>query len=205
MNHLDRLYKECPQPSLFARGYLAYLSQVLAQLDADAIAAFVDLLVQARERGARIFFLGNGGSAATASHFANDIAVGSKSSGSPFRAISLTDNVPMMTAIGNDFGYDDIFKRQLEIQMQPGDVVVAISASGNSPNLVKAIEHANNQGAHSVALTGFDGGRLKQIAHLNVHVPTDRGEYGPAEDGHMILDHLVGAFLAQMCAAERVS
>lgn len=204
MNHLDRLYQECPEPARFARGYLGYLTDLLARLDVDAIAAFIDLLLQARDREARIFFIGNGGSAATASHFANDLAIGTRSAGKPFRAISLTDNVPVMTAIGNDFGYAEIFRRQLEIQMQPGDVVVAISASGNSPNLLEAVEYATGHGADTVALTGFDGGRLKQIARLNIHVPTTKGEYGPSEDVHMVLDHLVGAFLAQVCAAERL-
>ncbi len=203
MNKIDELYQEKPQLPLFARGYLDYLSQVLAQLDATAIASFVETLLQARAREAQIFFIGNGGSAATASHFANDIAIGSRSATKPFRALSLTDNVAILTAIGNDYGYDEIFIRQLKILMHPGDVVVAISASGNSPNVIKAIEYANAQGAITVGLTGFDGGKLKELAQINVHAPTNKGEYGPVEDVHMILDHLAGAFLMQVCQAER--
>lgn len=195
MKTIEQIYREKPQAASFAQGYLDYLSKVLAQLDVAAIATFVERLLQARERNARIFFIGNGGSAATASHFAHDIAIGSRSWAKPFRALSLTDNVAILTAIANDHGYDEIFTRQLRIQMVPGDIVVAISVSGNSMNVVKAVEYANANGAITVALTGFDGGQLKRIARLCVHVPTNKGEYGPAEDVHMILDHLVGTFL----------
>lgn len=187
----------------FARGYLEYLGEVLARLDVEAVAAFAGALLAARERDAQVFFIGNGGSAATASHFANDVAIGSQTWDRPFRAMSLTDNVPMLTALANDYGYDEIFVRQLQTLMRPGDVVVAISASGNSPNVVKAIEYANAHGATTIGLTAFDGGELKRLAALNVHVPTARGEYGPSEDVHMILDHLVGAYLMHACRVER--
>lgn len=201
MNRLDRIFGASPQPSDFARAYLDYLGEILTRIDAGSIATFIDTLLEARERGARIFFIGNGGSAATASHFANDIAIGTRTSGKPFRAVSLTDNQAIVTAIANDDGYDEIFVQQLRTQMQPGDVVVAISASGNSLNVVKAIEYANAHGAKTVGLTGFDGGKLARLSGLRVHIPTAKGEYGPAEDGHMILDHLVGAYLARRVRA----
>ena len=201
MNKIEQFYRENTEASAFAQAYLRYLSEVLAKLDLSAIALFIETLVQARERGARIFFMGNGGSAATASHFANDIAIGSRSWAKPFRALSLTDNLASITAISNDSGYEEIFTQQLIVQMQHGDVVVALSASGNSPNVVKAVEYANANGAVTVALTGFDGGELKRIAKVNVHVPTNKGEYGPAEDVHMILDHLVGAYLTNLCCS----
>ena len=166
MNKLDSIYGEAAGPAQFARAYLDYLVEVLSQIDTDAVAAFADALLDARERGARIFFIGNGGSAATASHFANDIAIGTRMYDRPFRALSLTDNLATITAIANDDGYSEIFVRQLQTQMAPSDVVVAISASGNSPNVVKAVEYANREGAATIALTGFDGGRLGQIAGL---------------------------------------
>jgi D-sedoheptulose 7-phosphate isomerase len=199
MNKIEQLYADAPSGDRFARGYLDYLTHVIGQLEVASIADFIDVLMQARDRGARIFFIGNGGSAATASHFANDVAIGTQSWEKPFRAMSLTDNVAILTAVGNDYGYEEIFVRQLKTLMMPGDVVVAISASGNSTNVVRAIEYANANGGSTVALTGFDGGVLKQIAGLCVHVPTSKGEYGPVEDVHMILDHLVGAFLLQSC------
>lgn len=201
MNRIQQLQQDRTIAADFARGYLAYVREVLDALDADQIAAFAAALLDARERGARIFFIGNGGSAATASHFANDVAIGSRAWEKPFRAASLTDNVAVLTALANDYGYEQIFVRQLQALMAPGDVVVAISASGNSPNVVKAIEYANAAGATTIALTAFDGGELRRIARLGVHVPTARGEYGPAEDAHMIVDHLIGAYLARACRA----
>lgn len=203
MNRIDELYRGRSDPAGFARGYLDYLCEVLGALDADAIAAFVGELLDARDRGARIYFLGNGGSAATASHFVNDISIGSKSWKRPFHAISLTDNVSVVTAIANDSGYEQVFVQQLRSQLHAGDLVVAISVSGNSPNVVKAVEYAAEAGARTVGLTGFDGGRLQELADVVVHAPTNPGEYGPAEDAHMVLDHLVGAFLAQLCVSER--
>lgn len=171
-------------------------------MDCDAIAHFAELLLTARKHDRNIFFIGNGGSAATASHFANDLSIGTRSWDKPFRVIALTDNAPIITAIGNDFGYDEVFLMQLKTQMRPGDVVVAISASGNSTNVIKAIEYANLRDCRTVGLTGFDGGKLKSICHLNLHVPSLKGEYGPVEDVHMILDHLIGAYLIKLGEAE---
>ena len=108
---------------------------------------------------------------------------------------SLCDNQAVISAIANDDGYDFIFSQQLEILLREGDVVVAISASGNSPNLLKAIEVANKRQATTVGLTAFDGGALRKNVDISVHVPTDNKEYGPAEDGHMVLDHLIGNYL----------
>lgn len=201
MNRLDELYRNDPTPAAYARGYLDYLTEILGRLDDSEIAAFIRELLEARERGARIYFLGNGGSAATASHFVNDISIGSKSWERPFRATSLSDNAAVLTAIANDSGYERVFTDQLRSQMHPGDLVVAISVSGNSPNVVAAVEYAKTHGARTVGLTGFDGGQLRELADVNVHVQTNRGEYAPAEDVHMVLDHLVGSFIARLCEA----
>jgi D-sedoheptulose 7-phosphate isomerase len=193
MNNIDRFYNS--DPVAFAAAYLDYLQSVLKRIDTAEIGRFIKTLLDARERGATVFFIGNGGSAATASHFANDIAIGTNEYGRPFRAISLTDNVPIITAIGNDFGYEEIFVRQLRILGKKGDVLVAISASGNSPNLLRAFDHARSAGIKTVAITAFDGGKMKTMADEGIHVPTEPKEYGPAEDAHMVLDHLVGAYL----------
>lgn len=202
MNAIEHLFQTSDSPVAFAKGYVAHLSKTLEALDAQAIASFIELLLKARESENTVFFLGNGGSAATSSHFANDIAVGTRSTRKPFRVVSLTDNVAVMTAIANDYSYDDIFLIQLKYQMRKGDIVVGISASGNSPNVLKAIEYANAEGAHTVGLTGFDGGRLRQLVQTSIHVQTGKGEYGPVEDAHMVLDHLIGGFLMQVCRAE---
>jgi D-sedoheptulose 7-phosphate isomerase len=192
-NNIDLIYTA--DATDFARAYLDYVQTVLQRIDPKEIGQFIDTLLKARERGSTVFFIGNGGSAATASHFANDIAIGTNSYEKPFRALSLTDNVPLITAIGNDFGYDEIFVRQLRVLGRRGDVLVAISASGNSPNLLKAFDYANTAGITTVAITAFDGGKMKSTAAQGIHVATGPKEYGPAEDAHMVLDHLVGAYL----------
>ena len=199
MNQVDSLWKTSATGAEFADGYLRYLTEVLALLDRNAIARMASVLLDARARNARIFFLGNGGSAATASHWVNDLT---RWRGRPFRAVSLTENVAVLTAVANDHGYEHVFRNQLETLMGPGDVVIAISASGDSPNVLSAVEYANQNGAVTIGLTGFDGGRLKELAQVNVHAPTNPGEYGPAEDVHMVLDHLVTAYLWQVCASE---
>lgn len=200
MNNLDRIFTK--DPAAFAGAYLEYLSSVLKGIDTRAVGRFMQVLLDARERGAAIYFMGNGGSAATASHFANDIAIGTNSYQKPFRAISLTDNLAIITAVGNDFGYDEIFSRQLRVLGRKGDVVVGISASGNSPNLLKAFEYAKSVGIATVAITAFDGGKMKPMADECIHVPTAPKEYGPAEDAHMILDHLIGAYLLRLVKNE---
>lgn len=199
MNNIDRFFTS--DPDAFAASYLEYLQTVLRSIDTREIGDFIRTLLDARERGANIFFIGNGGSAATASHFANDIAIGTNDYDRPFRAMSLVDNVPVVTAIGNDFGYEEIFVRQLRVLARKGDVLIAISASGNSPNLLKAFEWASTAGVRTVALTAFDGGAMKKMADQGVHVPTAPKEYGPAEDAHMVLDHLVGAYLMRAVRA----
>ncbi len=196
MNNIDRFFSR--DAATFARAYIEYLTEVLRAIDPDAIARFAETLLDARERGATVYFVGNGGSAATASHFANDLAIGTNSYEKPFRVVSLTDNQAIITAIGNDFGYDDIFLRQFQVLAKDEDVLVGISASGNSPNLVKVFDYARGRRIKTVAITAFDGGKLKAIADESVHVPTAPKEYGPAEDAHMVLDHLLGAYLMRM-------
>lgn len=198
MNRIEASFKDFSgNPSGFAGAYLSYLSEIFQKIDNVALGNFIVLMLDAQQSRKRIFFIGNGGSAATASHFANDFGIGTRSLDKPFRAFSLTDNVAAITAIGNDFGYEEIFYRQLaNCDLQHDDIVVAISASGNSPNIVKAAEYSISKGAYLVGLTGFDGGELKRLSHLNLHVPCERGEYGPVEDLHMIFDHVAHAYIS---------
>ena len=199
MNNVDRIFTR--DAAAFASAYFNYLSEVLRKIDPQEVAQFIRTLLDARERGATIFFIGNGGSASTASHFANDLAIGTNDYERPFRVVALTDNVAVMTAIGNDFGYEELFVHQLRVLGKKGDVLVAISASGNSPNLLKAFAHAKSCGIRTVALTAFDGGKMRVAADQGIHVPTEPKEYGPAEDAHMILDHLVAAYLSRVIRA----
>ena len=196
INNLDRIFTK--DPVVFATAYFEYLCKILKKIDPKSIGRFIQTLLEARQRGAFIFMIGNGGSASTASHFANDFAIGTNSYEKPFRVISLTDNQAVISAIGNDFGFEEVFVRQLQVLGKEGDVVVAISASGNSPNLLKAFEYAKTAGIRTVAITAFDGGKMKTMADEGIHVPTGPKEYGPAEDAHMVLDHLIGAYLVRL-------
>jgi D-sedoheptulose 7-phosphate isomerase len=178
----------------FCDEYLEYLTILIAQLDRSAISRFADLLLESRENKTTTFFLGNGGSASTATHFVNDVSLGSRQFEKPFRAISLCDNQAVITAIANDDGYENIFLQQLQTLATAGDTIVCISASGNSKNLIQAIKYARENNIYVVALTAFDGGYLKENCDLNIHVPTKIGEYGPAEDLHMVICGLVGSY-----------
>ncbi len=196
MNKLDEIYtKDVEQ---FSKLYFDYLKDILDKIDLTEVRLFVDALLSARERSAFIFFIGNGGSAATASHFANDLAFGTNDYKKSFKALSIADNISSLTALANDFGYEDVFVRQLKVYASTGDILVGISASGNSPNIIRAFEYASSIGVQTVALTAFDGGRMKEIADQGVHIPTGNKEYGPAEDLHMILDHLIGSYLMRL-------
>ena len=178
----------------FSDDYLNYISELISQLDRSHISQFVDHVLGVRDNKQTIFFLGNGGSASTASHFVNDISLGSRQFENPFRAVSLCDNQAVITAIANDDGYENIFLQQLQTQAKPGDSMVCISASGNSQNLVKAVEWSKANGIFTISLTAFDGGYLKKHTDLNIHVPTKIGEYGPAEDLHMVICGLIGSY-----------
>jgi len=195
MNNIDKIFNKSNSVIDYSKSYLQYLNKVLSGIALNEIEDFVKVLLEARERGSNIFFIGNGGSAATASHFANDIAIGSREFDKPFRVISLCDNQAMITAIANDDGYEEIFSQQLRVLLKKQDVVVSISASGNSPNLIHAINVAKTMGAISVGISAFDGGKMKDLVDFSLHVPSEKGEYGPAEDAHMVLDHLVANYL----------
>lgn len=180
------------------KGYVSRIDRLMTQLDYKAIGEVITCFREARERSSIIFFAGNGGSAATASHFSQDLmAVGEKTGKRGFRAISLADNLPTITALANDHGYDGIFVGQMRELFKKRDVLVAISASGNSPNVVTAAEYAKRSGGVTICLVGFDGGKLAKICDHCVHVRTRQGEYGPVEDIHMILDHMITTYLCK--------
>lgn len=169
----------------------AYFNKEKATLDAiskDDLNALMNLLVQAKEKGKMIFIMGNGGSAATASHYVCDFNKGvSYGKDKMFKFICLNDNIPTMMAYANDMSYADVFVGPLKNFMQEGDIVIGISGSGNSENVVRAIKYANENGGISVGITGYNGGEVKQISKYNVHVPVDDMQI--TEDLHMVLDH----------------
>jgi D-sedoheptulose 7-phosphate isomerase len=194
--------------SEFAKQYLEDLKSLLDRLPLDAVDRVVAMVEAAYETGHQIFVIGNGGSAATASHLVNDLCkgtLGEETEGSPerkrFRAIALTDNVSLLTAWANDAGYSRVFSEPLKNLAQPGDLLVAISASGNSPNILAAVEAAKQIGVRVVGFTGFGGGRLARLADAALVVPSR--EYGPVEDAHAILGHIITGYLFQKFKAAR--
>lgn len=182
-------------------GYLEQLKACIDNLDRNEIDNFIKLLLEARNNKKHIFIMGNGGSAATASHFCCDFNKGmSYLKEDKFRMICLNDNVATMLAYANDVSYDNVFVEQLKNFLDEGDVVIGISGSGNSKNVLNAIEYANNNGAVTIGLTGFNGGALKQIAAYSVNA--DINDMQITEDIHMMICHLIysniaGAFSKQ--------
>ena len=168
--------------------YWHELGQVAHAMPFSLLESAAEVLLACYRRGGTVFVLGNGGSAATASHFVCDLAKGTRTDGFPaFRVVSLTDNVPLMTAWANDTSYDRVFAEQLTALVRPGDVVVAISASGNSPNVLAATRVARQLGATTIALTGQSGGRLGRLTELTIRVPARSVEQ--VEDAHLAIAH----------------
>ena len=172
------------------QAYLFDLHQTLDDISLPDIQQMVDVLLEARLSDRQVFVMGNGGSATTASHFVADLSKNTRVPGLPhFRVVGLTDNVASITAYANDEGYDRIFSQQLSGLMKPGDVVIGISTSGNSPNVIRAIDYANQGNAITIGLTGFNGGELCSMVKLNIHVPSTRIEQ--VEDIHLMIEHMV--------------
>lgn len=174
----------------FPQQYRAELLKAIDSIDLSKVRAAIDLLAQARDTGRTIFTCGNGGSASSASHFVTDMVKGaSYNREKRFRIMSLVDSLPTLTAYSNDVTYDCVFVEQLQNFAQPGDVVMAFSGSGNSPNVLRAIEYGNSIGCRTIALTGRDGGKLGPLAELNIQVA--HPHMGRIEDGHLIVTHMI--------------
>jgi D-sedoheptulose 7-phosphate isomerase len=187
-------------------GYVASLTDYIGRLDVDALLRIVERLRTARDGGAQVFIAGNGGSAATATHWVNDLGKATQKSGrTRFRVIGLADNISWFSALANDEGYERVFAGQLENLARPGDVLAVISASGNSPNLVRAVEHARASGMTSIAFLGFDGGRLLDLVDEAFWVRTPPGEYGLVESMHSVACDIVTTCLIADRPAEPTS
>ena len=181
--------------------YLDQLEQTIRNTPRDQIWAVIHILMEAWRERRQIFILGNGGSAATASHMVNDLNKLTIVDDKPrFKAIALTDNIPLMTAWGNDTAYENIFVEQMLNFLEPDDVVIGISTSGNSSNVVKAIQVSSKYGAITIAFTGNNGGQLKDLVDHCIFIPSDH--IGHQEDGHMILDHVIANTLKELIQAE---
>ena len=172
--------------------YFSTGGKLLTQIPNEEVMALAIAINQARKTGGTVYIAGNGGSASTASHFATDIGIGSLNRANPVRSMSLCDNTAAITAIANDMDYSSIFAQQLKLLGKQGDLLIVISASGNSNNLLKAVGVASELGIQSHSLTGFDGGKLKQLTSgRNIHVETPKGAYGLVEDAHLVICHVI--------------
>ncbi len=176
--------------------YRGQVAALLAALDLAAVSAAANVLCSARERSATVYIAGNGGSATTASHMVTDLMFGRGLPELGLRVIGLADNQAVITGTANDVSYDEVFARQLRRLARPGDVPILVSASGNSPNVVRAAEVAREMDVTAIGLTGFDGGRLAGLSDVSVHIPSPMDAYGPVEDVHLIVNHMFVVALA---------
>ena len=194
MKTFEKLYQNTNKISEFAQGYFSHLKSVLDKLDLESIEQLAAEFEDARNNGNTIFVAGNGGSATTASSMANDIGfdiIKKTGTKTPFKLLALTDNNAVLTAIANDVGYDNIFINQLKIHYRKGDKLLVISASGNSENVVRAANWVKEQGGKIIGFLGFEGGKLKELSDVTIHAITEAGEYGPVEDLHLIINHVL--------------
>jgi len=185
----------------YIQKYLDDIGRILQNLPQAEIARTIDILTLARTEGRRIFVMGNGGSAAMASHFACDLGKGTVREGKTrFKVISLNDNVPLLTAYANDFGYETVFAEPLASLAEPGDVAIAISSSGNSPNVLRAMDVAQKRGLTTIGITAFEGGKLKEKVDVCVIVPADSRHPDAmqhAEDGQWVVLHIIFVVMRQ--------
>ena len=196
MHRLRQLFDESTSGADYAASYAKRMAAILDAFDSEAIGRTISVLEDACANDKTIFTMGNGGSAAIASTFVNDLGPNTYVAGlPPMRMVSLTDNVDSVTSLANDSGYEFVFEYQLRAMIRPGDVVVAMSVSGNSPNIVRGVEYANRNQATSIGWTGFGGGRLGEICDVHVNIPTALDEYGPAEDMFSVLGHMCATYL----------
>lgn len=181
------------------REYIALEKETLDKLDINAINDAINLLMSAYEGKHTIYIFGNGGSSATASHYQNDFNKGiSEYVENKFRFVCLNDNVPTIMAIANDIGFEEVFRFQLRNKLEEGDIIIAISGSGNSTNVINAVEYAKEQGNRIIGLTGFHGGKLKELADISLHA--DVMSMQVTEDIHMIFDHMImSVFYGTLC------
>lgn len=190
----------------FSRSYADYLNKLLLSIDFHRLNKLSKILLTARRNKSTIFVIGNGGSAATASSMANDLGfdiIKKTRTDKPFKFLSLTDNSPVLTAISNDTGYENVFLNQLKIHFKKGDIVIMISASGNSKNLLLAANWIKKKGGTIFSLLGFDGGRLKKISNDYLLIKSAKGDYGPVEDSHLIINHILAHWFQKILISKK--
>ena len=194
MNEIKKIAKKTKSFSDFSKKYFKYLNSVFKKIDNKSLAMLAQELTNIRKKEKTLFVIGNGGGAATSTTMANDLGfdiLKKTKVKKTFKIHSLTDNSSVITAIANDTGYENIFINQLKIHYQRGDSLLIFSASGNSKNLLKAAQWVKKKSGKIIGILGFDGGSLKKICDICVHLKTNRGEYGPVEDLQLVINHIL--------------
>lgn len=200
MNNLERIKNESKlNPAIFSKLYCEYLTSLIDKLDHNLISDCIELLEKARLESKNIFVIGNGGSASTASHIGNDFGLAviknTNSTAKSYKVISLCDNFSVISAISNDSDYENIFVDQLKVHYNTGDILLAISASGNSKNLIEAAKFVKKKNGKVLGWLGFDGGELTKYSDIPIVIKTPKGEYAPVEDIHLILNHIIVSWM----------
>ena len=194
MTNINNLAKSSKSISEFATNYINYLHKIFQSIDKKQLEKLRKELDSARKNGNTIFLIGNGGSATTATSMANDLGfdiIKKTKTNKPFRFMALTDSNSVITAISNDLNYSEIFINQLKIHFRKGDKLIAISASGNSENLIKAVNWVKKKRGKIISFLGFEGGKLLKLSDVSIHIKSSNGDYGPVEDSHLIINHIL--------------
>jgi len=196
-NKIAQMYDASKSAAEYSQRYCEHFSAMVQSLDHAAVAKAAEIIERCAAENKTFFVVGNGGSGAVAGHWVNDLSANTVVPGKPgFRVISLCDNAFSITALGNDASYDQIFSIQLAANMRPGDVIMAMSVSGGSPNIIKAVEYANANGGYTIGCCGFDGGKLAKLAHLPIIMPSTKDEYGPVEDMFSVIMHVIQSYIS---------
>jgi D-sedoheptulose 7-phosphate isomerase len=194
---LEDLFVDAYAPQEYVSGFRDRFIEHVQSIDTEAVARVIEMLDSTCQSGGTVFVLGNGGSGAVAAHWVNDLGVNNLVEGQPgYRVISLGDNASAITAVGNDLDFAEVFAAQLRSSLRPDDLVIALSVSGNSPNVIRAIEYANDVGVETIGFTGMTGGKVKDLVTLSVHTPSDVDEYGPVEDMFSVFMHIATGYVA---------
>jgi D-sedoheptulose 7-phosphate isomerase len=193
MSVINKLSVKNKNIANFAESYFQNLIDTFKKLDKESIIKLEREFLEIRKKNATLYVFGNGGGAATAMTMANDLGfdVLKKTNKKTFKIVSLNDNSSVITAIANDTGYDNIFVNQLKIHFKKNDKILIFSASGNSKNLIDAANWVKKKGGKVMSILGFDGGKLKKISNLTIHIRSEKGDYGPVEDSQLIINHIM--------------
>lgn len=196
MPALENLYRGANSAQEYAEGFRDRMLGTIEGMDTGGAVQLIEALTDTLQSGGTVFVLGNGGSGAVASHWVNDLGVNCLVDGQPgYKVVSLGDNASTITAVANDVDFAEVFVRQLRCALRPNDLVIALSVSGNSPNVIRAVEYANEVGVTTVGFTGMNGGKLKDLASVSIHTESDTDEYGPVEDIFSIFMHLATGYI----------